>query len=471
MQDLISLLKSHGQEQLLRFWGDLTESEQGNLEKQIRNLDFEQIDRLVDEYVLQEPEIKLPDELYPAPYFPLEPAEHEKELYANAVKIGKELISRNKVAALTVAGGQGTRLGYDGPKGTFPITPVKHKSLFQYFAESIARYNEKYNCHIQWYIMTSELNDAPTREFFSENNFFGLDPAEIMFFVQGTMPAIDYQGKLLMKSKSSMALAPDGHGGTLMALHRSGALDRMKSSGAKYISYFQVDNPLVSIVDPLFIGLHHIEGAEMSARMLAKTGPFEKLGNFCISDSKLQIIEYSDMPEDLAKATNADGSLKFIAGSPAIHIINREFVERLTEFGRLKLPWHRADKKVPHLDAQGQFVEPQKSNAVKLETFIFDALPLANKTMILEARREEEFSPTKNAAGVDSVVSSKQMLVERDAARLEQAGIEIPRKSDGTPECIVEISPRIIVDDHDAVEYVKNHVMPSPAPGTEVYVE
>lgn len=447
-------LKKYGQEQVLAFWDELDEAGKAQLEKQLDAIDLEHLGELIEEYVKVKPDITIPADLSPAQFYPLKPASAEQEaLYKKATAKGVELVSGGKVAALTVAGGQGSRLGFDGPKGTYPIAPVTGKTLFQYFAESIARYREKYSTSLNWYIMTSALNHQQTVDFFTENDFFGLGADTIFFFTQGTMPAISYDGKLLLAEKDSLALAPDGHGGTLLALKNSGCLEKMKADGVEYISYFQVDNPLVSIVNELFIGLHALEGSEMSAIMLSKTGPYEKLGNFCMSQGRLQIIEYSDLPDDLAEQRNPDGTLSFIAGSPAIHVISREFVERLTARGRLDLPWHRADKKVPYLEPDGNLISPEEPNAVKLEAFIFDALPLAEKTVILEAAREEEFAPTKNKTGVDSVESCREMMIERDCSRLERVGVKVPRDSECKPACPVEISPRIIVDDADAAAW------------------
>ena len=225
----------------------------------------------------------------------------------------------------------------------------------------------------------------------------------------------------------------------------------MKKAGVEYISYFQVDNPLVPVVNPFFIGLHALEKSEMSSIMLAKTNAYEKLGNFCITNGKLQIIEYSDMPNELAEQTNSDGTLSFLAGSPAIHVITLDFVERLTATGRLELPWHRADKKVAYYE-NGEVITPEEPNAVKLEAFIFDALPLASRTMILEADRKECFAPTKNKTGVDSVESCREMLAARDARRLRLAGIQVPEGA------VVELSPRDIFDDEDAANFFKNLV-------------
>ena len=438
---LKQLLEKHGQQQLIAFWNEISEDERENLASQIQKIDFNRIDELIKEYVLKKPETDIPDDLTPAPFFPLIPDnEGLKSYYEVAKQTGADIIRQGKVACLTVAGGQGTRLGFDGPKGTYPIGPVSGKSLFAYFAEGIARNQEKYSTRIPWYIMT--------------------------FFVQGTMPAVGYDGKILLASKSSLALSPDGHGGTLWALRQSGALDKMKNEGTQFLSYFQVDNPLVAVVDPLFIGLHALEKSQMSAIMLPKTGPFEKLGNFCVSKNRTCIIEYSDLPESLAESRNPDGSLKFLAGSPAIHVISTSFIEKLTDNGKPALPWHRADKKVPFVGSNGALIKPETPNAVKLESFIFDALPLAEKTMILEADRNESFGPTKNATGVDSAESCREMLIARDKRRLKAANVDIANAEK------VEIAPRIAVCDEDVEEYCrKNNISSLANMGREVYLK
>jgi UDP-N-acetylglucosamine/UDP-N-acetylgalactosamine diphosphorylase len=244
----------------------------------------------------------------------------------------------------------------------------------------------------------------------------------------------------------------------------------MRAAGTEFISYFQVDNPLVSVADPFFLGLHCLEQAEISSRMLPKTGPGEKLGNFCVAAGQTRIIEYSDMPADLAETRQPNGTLRFIAGSPAIHILSRGFVEKLTSAGRLDLPWHRADKKVPCLAPDGTAINPEVQNAVKLETFIFDALPLATKTMVLEADRAEEFAPVKNRCGVDSMESCQRLLIARDAAWLEAAGIPVPRRpDDGTPACTLELSPRRFIEPEDVREQHRRQPLPFPQPGQECY--
>ena len=469
---IMETLRKYGQDFVASKLESLSGEARAKLEKQLSEIDFAELSELIRDYVLQKPVTEIPADLAPAPFFPF-PAKDEAQeaYYEKARKEGERLLAEGKVAFLVVAGGQGTRLGFDGPKGTYPITPIKHKTLFQYFAETISRVSKKYGRNLHWFIMTSELNDKRTREFFRENAYFGLGEENVTFFTQGTMPAISYEGKLLMNAPDSLALSPNGHGGTLLALKKSGALDEMKRRGVDYISYFQVDNPLAPMADPLFLGLHSLEKSEISSRMLPKTNPYEKLGNFCVSGGRLQIIEYSDMPAELAERRNPDGTLAFLSGSPAIHVISRTFVEELTKDGRLNMPWHRADKKVPYINENNELVKPEQPNAVKLESFIFDALPLAKHTLVLEGSRKDHFAPTKNATGVDSAESCRQMLCERDAERLELAGKKVPRKADGTPDCLVEISPAAVCDNDDAVKILSDAKYKAPEPGSEVYYE
>ena len=254
------------------------------------------------------------------------------------------------------------------------------------------------------------------------------------------MPAFSMDGRLLLGEKDSLALSPDGHGGSLRALDKSGALADMRKRGVEHLSYFQVDNPLVHCIDPLFLGLHALTGSEMSSKTIPKAGPLEKVGNFVIGDGVLQVIEYSDLPEELAKQTNPDGSLRFNAGSIAIHALAVSFVERLNHGGQLKLPWHRAEKKVPYVDDKGQAVKPDKPNAVKLEQFVFDAIPLAKNAIVYKTDRAEEFSPVKNAEGTDSPATCRRDQVRRAARWLRGAGVAVPEKA-GEPDATLEISP------------------------------
>jgi UDP-N-acetylglucosamine/UDP-N-acetylgalactosamine diphosphorylase len=241
----------------------------------------------------------------------------------------------------------------------------------------------------------------------------------------------------------------------------------MKKRGVEYLSYWQVDNPLVRLFDPLFIGLHSLDGAQMSSKAVIKNGPKEKVGNFCLVDGKVTVIEYSDLPDDLAEKRRPDGSLAFHLGSIAIHIINVGFVGYLNTKGH-SLPLHRAVKKIPHIDPQGRRVEPKEPNGVKLESFIFDAIPLAENSIILEIERSEQFAPVKNATGEDSAESTRWMMVERAATWLESAGVKVPRKPDGSPDCVLEIAPSFALDRADIA--TKRDRIPPIKPGDKLYL-
>lgn len=433
-----SVLQKHGQSHLLAFVDEMSESQRSVLLDQIGAIDFDQLDELIKTYVRNNPPINLGSKIEPPPI--IQQKTDSPELAA-ARKKGEELIAQGKVAAFVVAGGQGTRLGYEGPKGCLEATAVTKKPLFQIFAEQILAAGRRHKATIPWYILTSPANDVATKAFFRQSNYFGLSPRDVFFLIQGTMPAIGTDGKVLLASKGELALSPNGHGGSLLALRQSGALEDMAKRGVEYISYFQVDNPLVKCVDPLFIGLHAVKKAQMSAKCLPKRDPMEKLGNLCLVDGKMNVIEYSDMPDELARACGPDGRLKFSAGSIAIHILSRGFVETLTTGGKCALPYHRAVKKVPFVDAGGNIIKPEQPNAVKLEQFVFDALPVAGNTVILETKRSEEFSPIKNATGEDSLATSLHAQVRRAATWLERAGITVPRDAEGQVAAAIEISP------------------------------
>ena len=435
-------LRKYGQEHLLAFWDELDTPKQDTLLEQLGAIDFEQLQGFIKQFVNDtSPEFTGAD-IAPPPVLPHKPADTEQaELYNRAKDRGNKLLAQGKVAACVVAGGQGTRLGFDGPKGCFQATPVAKKPLFQVFAEQIQAASNRGGKAIPWYIMTSRTNDTQIKAFLRRNHYFGLDPDNVRCFRQGTMPAIGMDGKLLLKAKGTLAISPNGHGGVLPALRQSGSLDDMTARDITLISYFQVDNPLVRCIDPLFIGLHDLNQAEMSAKALPKRDPMEPLGNFCIVDGKTSVIEYSDMPQELVRCTTDQGFLKFSAGSIAIHILNRSFVERLTEGGRCSLPFHRAEKTVPHIDSTGRKITPDQPNAIKFEMFIFDAMPLAGKTVIIETRRDEEFSPIKNDKGLDSPVTSLHSQVRRAANWLEKTGVELPLDANGQVAAAIEISP------------------------------
>lgn len=461
-------LNAAGQPHVLKFWDTLTATQRGHLLSQVEGIDWPEVTRLIETHVKNKPKFELPEKVDPAPWYPFEPAKGKKRIYTKARKLGQSLVADGKVAAFTVAGGQGTRLGWDGPKGTFPATPIRKIALFECMAEYIRKCQMKYDCVIPWYIMTSPINDADTRTFFEKHEYLGLDPANVMLFPQAMMPAIAMHGdgsagvseagKVLLESPDSLALSPNGHGGSLKALYTSGAIADMKRRGIEHISYTQVDNPIVRIIDPQFIGLHAQDKCQMSSKMLPKAYPKEKLGNFCLVDGKMTVIEYSDLPDELAEQRVADGSLRFRAGSIAIHCIRVDFVESLnTREGGFALPFHRAEKKVTCIDINtGAKIEPKSINAVKLETFVFDALPMCEASIIYETDRVDEFAPIKNAdapAGqplaIDCPATSKISQTERAARWLEARGVKVPRDAAGKVQAVIEVSQLTAIEPDD----------------------
>lgn len=462
-------LTSAGQERVLRFEEQLDAAGRRRLEEQLRSLDLATIARLVEQYVRNKPHVPIPGDIQPVRAYPRRPGEEYRQLYADARARGRQLLQAGKVAAFLVAGGQGTRLGYDGPKGEYPVTPIRNKPLFQVFAEQLLAHSRACGKPIPWYIMTSDFNDAATRAFFERHGHFGLDPQDVFFFQQGMMPAFAMNGELLLAEKDSLALSPDGHGGSLRALERGGAIADMRARGIEHLSYFQVDNPLVHCIDPLFLGLHEITGSEMSSKTIPKANALEKVGNFVQADGVVQVIEYSDLPEELAKQTNADGALRFNAGSIAIHALRVSFIERLNERGELNLPWHRAEKKVSYVDDSGNVVKPEKPNAVKLEQFVFDAIPLAKNAIVYHTERAEEFSPVKNAQGVDSPESCRRDQIRRAARWLSEGGVTVPTKN-GEPAAIIEISPLFAADAEQLARRNVKSILPKIESGSTVYL-
>ena len=426
-------------------------AERPQLAEQVEALDWQELQAALEECIFKEQETGLLENYGPASYFPLKPENPEQEaLYDQAFEHGEALVRAGKVAAFTVAGGQGTRLGYDGPKGTLPVSPIKKKSLFQLFAEQILGISEKYEIDVPWYVMCSPLNLQATIDHFEEQKYYGLGRNNLKFFAQGVMPATDFEGNLLLAGYDSLALSPNGHGGSLKALIDSGSVAEMSERGIEHVSYFQVDNPLVSVINPLLIGLHDLQSSDMSSRSITKTGPLEKLGNFVSVGDRVTIIEYSDLPEEKALEKDGEGRIKYRAGSPAIHVLRRDFIEQFAS-GEIKLPYHRAEKKVSYIDDNGEYVRPESPNAVKFETFVFDALPLAKNPLILEANRLEEFSPVKNMTGVDSLESSQADQVNRAKRWLENSGYAIKESA------IVEINPRAFPSEKDVLESDLGH--------------
>jgi UDP-N-acetylglucosamine/UDP-N-acetylgalactosamine diphosphorylase len=437
--DLLKRLQEFGQEHVLAWWDRIPHSEKKELLAQLETIDLR---RLRDLYLNREQTFRLPsaNEIGPIPAARLSDEDIETR------RQGEELLKGEKVAALVVAGGQGSRLGFDSPKGMFPIGPVSNKSLFQVHAEKVLALSRRYNAPIPLLVMTSPATHAETEQYFEDYSYFGLPPGEIFFFTQGTMPALDQAtGKLLLEAPGRLFTSPNGHGGTLLALRESGLLELLGQRGISEVFYFQVDNPLVKIADPLFLGYHIRKDAEVSCKIVPKDNAADKLGNMVLVNGRCAMIEYSDLPEELAQQKAPSGQLRFCAGSPAIHIFSVDFLNRITA-GGMKIPFHMARKKVPYLDSSGKLIQPAAENALKFEMFIFDVLPLADRWTAVETSKWEEFVPLKNSTGPNSPTTVRQAISDLAGDWLEKAGIAVPRGSDGAVNIPLEISPLYALD-------------------------
>ena len=458
-EDLRSSFERAGQGHVFKYWGGLSGPQREHLLMQLEETDLEEIGHLNKTLLFAGKTASQVDfsKLEPAPYVPMPPDKYADPAWLKAHEVGEDAIRKGKLATFVVAGGQGTRLGYDAPKGTLPTSPVTHKTLFQIFAEKIKNAQQKYGVEIPFMVMTSIINHVQICDFFKKNGYFGLNPGKVIFFKQGFIPSVDKDGKIILSGKGEIALAPNGHGGCLRAMVRSGAIAKLKKLGVEYISYFQVDNPLVNIIDPFFLGFHILGKSEMSSKMIPKAYPLERVGHFCVYEGRLCVIEYSDLPHSYQEMVDGNGKLKFIAGSVAIHILDVDFVEKKGgDDSAIKLPFHVAFKKVPYLDESGNTVKPESPNGYKYEMFVFDALESAKNPLVLEGLREDEFSAIKNKEGVDSPATCKRDQKRQFGRWLEAAGVELQKDADGTPVFDIEISPLFASNQTDFVKRWKS---------------
>ena len=429
--DLVERLRTYGQKHALAGWDALPPPDRDALVRDLSAIDFAELDTLFRKRNDPADALPTPDRLAPLP------VEDGESLGKSATERGEDALRNGEVAVLLVAGGQGSRLGFDKPKGMFSVGPVSGATLFQVHAEKVLALSHKYGQPVPFLVMTSPATHADTTAFFAEHRNFGLADGQVTFFQQGTMPALDREtGKLLLESPGKLFLSPNGHGGTLTALADTGLLANLKSRGVRHVFYFQVDNPLVFIADPAFVGRHIEVGSEASSKVVFKDRPEEKVGILALVDGKCGIVEYSDLPKELATERERSGELRYRAGNPAIHVFSVAFLERVTT-GAGRLAFHIAKKKVPHWNpTTGETVTPTSENALKFELFVFDALPLAEKWLAVSVRREDEFAPVKNADGADSPATCREMQIARAVRWLASAGVSVPA---GVP---VEISPR-----------------------------
>jgi UDP-N-acetylglucosamine/UDP-N-acetylgalactosamine diphosphorylase len=428
-EDLEQLLTSAGQNHLLEAWDSLNISQKQSLADQISTLDFPGLSQLHAD--AQKPaEHRLGDEdISPMP-FSLAADDSRREYW---LATGESVLTQGQAAAFLVAGGQGSRLGYEGPKGAYRVGLPSGKSIFQIQAERLLRLEQLYGKPVPWCIMTSPRNHAETVAHFEENSFFGLSSEKIKFFPQAMIPALDVEGKILREAPDRIALVPDGNGGCFKALSRSGALNWLAEQGVRLVFLYGVDNILVKVCDPFFLGALACSAEFKSAsKVVAKRSAQEKVGIFAFKGRKPSVIEYSDLPESLREQRTEDQGLAFDGGNIAVHLFR---IEALRQLEHQPLPWHAAFKKVNYWTPTHSYGDPETANAWKFEQFLFDSFPILGTMYPFGVTREEEFAPVKNASGEDSPVSARRMLGELHRRWLQRAGIAVES------DTLYEISP------------------------------
>lgn len=445
--NLRAKFESAGQGHVFAYWNELGERARRRLLRQCENIDLSRLDEL--RAAIHELKTPRSRNLTPAPVFELADREFPYAL-ADAARacapIGEKALRQGHVAVLLVAGGQGTRLGFDGPKGCFPVLPLTGMTLFEVFARKIRRVGAEHGVTPPLYIMVGSHNESATVNFWQDHDCFGLNPDDVKFFAQGEMPALDEHGKLIMAAKDALFTGPDGHGGVLKALHVKGMLADMRARGVRYVSYIQVDNAQTPVADAAFIGLHIAEGAEVSLKVVRKEDPDEKVGIYCLDDGVPGIVEYSEFSAEQSRERDGD-RLRYWAGSIAVHAFSVDFLNRLADNGT-DLPLHAAHKKVPHIDAQGNAIEPSQPNAWKFERFIFDTIPLASKVNCVEVPREEQFLPVKNADGPYGPEGFKQAYQDYFAKAVETATGQRPPA--------IEVDPLAAENAREVIELARN---------------
>jgi UDP-N-acetylglucosamine/UDP-N-acetylgalactosamine diphosphorylase len=424
IEQLRERFAAFGQDHVFRFWDRLGDAERRALADQASGVDLAELRRTFEHTRrLAAPGAR---KLEPVPVEALPEQGGSLARRNEARARGEGLIRAGRVAVMVVAGGQGTRLGFDGPKGLYPLGPASGRTLFELQAQKIRAARRRWGVNLPWYVMTSPATDAATRSFFAERGFFGLGGEDVRFLCQGMVPALDFEGRLLLETPDRIAESPNGHGGAFQALGASGALADMARRGVQVISYYQVDNPLARIVDPVFLGLHDLDGAEMSAKVVRKRDPMEKVGVVASVDGRVGVVEYTEIDDAHRHQRDARGGLVYWAGSIAIHAIGVDFARRIAADVEHLLPYHASPKKIPCVDAQGHRVEPNEPNGTKLERFLFDALPAADRVAVLEVARSEEYAPVKNAEGVDSPETARRSLDAVTRCWLAAGGIDVP---------------------------------------------
>ena len=404
LEEVKDILKKYGQEHLLNHYNGLDEKKKEILLEQINEIDFELINKLYDS--TKEQKINTNDKITPIEYldkFKL------KDQYKYYESIGKKAIQEGKLAAVTMAGGQGTRLGHSGPKGTYDIGLDSHKSLFELLSDNLKEEGKKYGVIIPWFIMTSRENNKDTVEFFEKHRYFGYKKDKnIFFFEQGELPMMDTEGKILIGEDGLIKLAADGHGGIYESLVKSKMTKKMRELGVLLVFIGGVDNCLVKMVDPVLMGIAIDKKVTVACKSVVKANPHEKVGVFCKRNGRPNVIEYSEITDEMAEATDENGELLYGESHILCNLFSIDAIERM---GAEPLPYHVAFKNAKYIDKEGNLVVPDSPNAYKFEAFLFDAFGEVDDMAVLRVKREEEFAPVKNSdeKGVDCPSTAREL--------------------------------------------------------------
>ena len=385
------ILKDQKQEQILEY--PIRNKEE--FVSEVLKINFEELNKLYDKAIKNE-KVKN-SKIEPIPYIEKDKLSEERKEYYK--KIGENIIRNNEYAVVTMAGGQGSRLGHDGPKGTFDFGLENHKSIFEVLCDRLKEAYKKYNVYIPWYIMTSRQNNEDTINFFEKNNYFGYSKENIYFFKQGELPVLNDQGKLMLNKEGNINTAADGHGGIFVSMEKEKVTENMKQRGIKWVFIGPVDNVLIKMVDPIFIGICQDKNMLAGGKSIIKAYPEERVGVFCKKDGKPDVIEYTEISKEMAEMKNDKGELVYAESHINCNMFNIDIIEKIS---KNKLPYHCAHKKIEYLNKEGQVVKPEEPNAYKFEAFIFDAFKMLDEMAIFRVKREEEFAPIKNAEGKDS---------------------------------------------------------------------
>ncbi len=395
-------LEQYHQEHLLNFFEKLSEKEKVKLLDDILTIDFSQMEDLFE--LTKKGEVFKDSKIEPISY--IEKAKISEENRKKYIQIGEEIIRTGKYAVVTMAGGQGTRLGHDGPKGTFDIGLASHKSIFEILCEKLKEARNTYQVDIPWYIMTSEENNDDTKNFFEEHDYFGYPKNCVAFFTQGKLPMLDQEGKILLTEDGTIKQAADGHGGVFESMRRNGIIYDMISKGIEWTFIGLVDNVLAKIVDPILIGLTIDQKVLASGTSIVKRDPTERVGVYCKRDGKPGVVEYTEITKEMSEARDENGELFY---GEANMLCNLFSIKVLDEIANNKLAYHIAFKKAKYIDSKGNLIVPEKPNAYKFETFLFDVFGTLDDMAILRVKREEEFAPVKNAEGADSPATARKL--------------------------------------------------------------